>query len=506
MSEDDFKQLLENFEGDSLEFRVDISSQKGEEKQRTAKTVVSFYNTQGGKIIFGVKEDGKTRKVVGLRNPQITESNIMNQVSTKCGLDENPSYEFIKFQGHDVLILTCRKGERPPYNFEGTVLVRRGSNNLPASKEEIGRMYRDSSNNTHDRTVVQNASIVDIDLDAAESYLEGLKLLKDEPEKEDTNKIFCKIGLLVERDGKYIPTIAGVLLYGKNPQLFFPNATIKADVKEYDDDEEWEEILDIRGSIINQIEEAERFFLKHVEKRAKIIGFRRIEEEQISYIALREALVNAVAHRDYGISDASIQIKIRKKSITIISPGYIKPPLTLEAILDNKPFVPLTRNPVLAEEILRNGFMERRGNGFLLIKKEIKKRGLQEPEFIEESGSFVVKFNLLSNKENIDGIFVPNEVWESVNTDQDEEKILQIIEAKTKVTLKDFEIGLKKTRGAFMKKVDRLLESNVIERHPPKPKKSPKAYYTIHSKFTDKRNKDGEVIIDLKDREQQSLF
>lgn len=502
MTDKEFELLLENFENDDLEFRVSINHEPDTEKNRTAKTVVAFYNTRGGKIIYGVHEDGKKRTVIGLDNPQVTETNIVSQINNhSCNLDEHPTFKFIKYQGKDVLIVSCPKGKKPPYKYKNDILVRRGSNNYPATEEEVAKMYRDRDNSGYDKTIVQNSSIDDIDINAAEAYLEGLKLLKDEPEKENVYTMFCKVGLLQKIENNFIPTIAGIMLFGKNPQVFFPNFIIKADIKEYDDDNEWTP-LDIKGTIQNQIIESIKIFNKYIKKKSKIIGYKRVEDDEYPQGALREALINAIAHRDYGNNSASISIQIRKNCIRIINPGGIMPPLTLKDVLSSEPFTPITRNPIIAQEILRNGFMERRGNGFLLIKKEIRRAGLPEPKFIEKDDFFCVEFSQPETENTTNKISIPDYVWEGIEIDQDSEKIIKLIEKNSRASLKDFELELKKTKGAFMKKVDYLLDNEIIERFPPKPKPSPKAYYTIHEKYT--KNKDLKSPSNQKN--QPSLF
>ena len=180
MDKQNFEKILENFENTDLEFKLEVKCQnEQEEKNRIAKTVVAFYNTRGGKIIFGIKEDGKNREVVGLPRPQTTESNFFSQINNRCDIDETPLVEFFKYEDKDVLIITCPKGIRSPYKFKDKIYLRKGSNNIEASEEEIARLYRNRSNDSQDRRIVENSTINELDIDREEKYIETLRSLVD---------------------------------------------------------------------------------------------------------------------------------------------------------------------------------------------------------------------------------------------------------------------------------------------------------------------------------------
>lgn len=486
MTEEEFEKILNNFENDDLEFRLILERKnEQEEKWRTAKAATAFYNTRGGKIVFGIKEDGKKRVVIGLNNPQLTENNFNSQIKAKCNFDEWPKFEFFKYKEKDILIVNCPKGPKPPYECDKIVLIRRGSNNFVATKDEIARMYRDRSTESFDKTPIDNAVLKDMDLDKAKKYIKKISNL-GELEENDEFRILNNLGIIKKDGDKYTPTIAGILLFGKNPQMFLPQAKIKIDIKN-DDEEEWTYIDDLEGTIFDQIKSFKNLINANVKKSARIIGFRRVEEPEFPLVALRETIVNALVHRDYGDKTAAILVRIKKDSIAISNPGGIIPPLTLENILSGY-FNPRTRNEVIAEAVLRSGFMERRGRGLSLILKLMKEKFLPEPKFIEESGSFNVELRAKEIEPIKEKVIIPEEIWKALNIDQDQRKILEVIEIQEKAKLTDFERALHKTRGAFNKKISYLLNHNIIERNPRRPLKSPKAYYIIHKRFSEKEN------------------
>lgn len=506
MTEEEFKKLLDNFENDDLEFRAELQRiDEQEEKYRAAKAAAAFYNTRGGKIVFGVKEDGKKRTPTGLERIQITEGNFNTQIRAKCNFDEWPRFEFVKYRSKDFLVVYCPKGPKPPYCFEKQVLIRRGSNNLPATEEEIARMYRDRSTESYDRSPVENATLKDIDLTQANAYLNKHFDLSGTSSLEDHLKVLHNIGILKIKNQNYIPTIAGILLFGKSPQIFLPQAKIKADVKLDESSEKWDDIAEIGGTIFEQITSSEKFIRRNSRISAKIVGFKRIEEPQFPLAALREAIINALVHRDYGDTTATTIVKIRKDEVIISNPGSIIPPLTLEVVLGGH-FTPRTRNEIIAETILKLGYMERRGRGLWLIQHLMNKSSLPEPKFKEEAGSFSMTLNtkeIITIKKQI---IIPDEIWESIKLDEDQKKILEVVEKVEKARFKDFERVLKKTRGAFNKKLEYLLDTKIIQRHPPKPEKSPKAFYTIHEKFSKKEPGDKQEQGEREISEQRQLL
>ena len=297
--------------------------------------------------------------------------------------------------------------------------------------------------------------------------------IRDESSDEEIFITLNNLGIVKKRDGVYTPTIAGILLFGKRPQNLLPQSKIKIDIISKENDK-WEHIEDLEGTVYDQIDLFENFIKRNIKKTAKISGFRRIEEPQFPILVLREAIVNALVHRDYGDTTASTLVRIKDDNITIINPGGIIPPLTLETILSGH-FNPRTRNEVVAEAILKYGYMERRGRGLLSIRNLMRTSLLPEPKFIEDGGSFVIELKSREMESFDKKICIPEEIWKDLKLDEYQRRILSIIETKGKAKLRDFEEGLGKTRGAFYKKIDFLLEENIIQRNPPKPLKSPNA-------------------------------
>lgn len=233
------------------------------------------------------------------------------------------------------------------------------------------------------------ATINDIDKKAINKYIENVK--KDDYlsnfSGKNPLKNFLNSLALLEADR---PTKAAMLIFGKDPQKYFPQATIKCARFE---DLEATDIIDsaiINGNLMEQIENAEKFILRNISKKWVIENVRRNELWEYPPEAIREALANAIVHRDYN-SPGSIQVRIFKNKIEIWSPGYLLYPLNVSDLKHEH--ISLPRNRLIANCFYKLGFMEQFGTGIQRMIKKAKEYGLPDPEFSHKSGCFVVTLN-----------------------------------------------------------------------------------------------------------------
>ncbi|MBU4446463.1 hypothetical protein KJ656_15510, partial [bacterium] len=185
-------------------------------------------------------------------------------------------------------------------------------------------------------------------------------------------------------------TNAAALLFGKNPQEIFLQTVIKA--VRFKGTDVTEDMLDfkiIEGDILNQLEKAEDFIFEHIPKRAWIEEDKLQRQEKWLYPprAIREALSNALAHRDYKTA-SSIQIRIFDDRMEIWNPGCLPPGLTIEKLKTKHDSIP--RNPLIARSFFWVKYVEEVGTGTNKIIKWCKEWELPEPEFEETGTSFVV--------------------------------------------------------------------------------------------------------------------
>lgn len=210
-----------------------------------------------------------------------------------------------------------------------------------------------------------------------------LKRNLDLDPKAPVEEALSRLDLL--RDGKL--TNAAILLFGKNPQKFVLQAFAQCGKFKGVDTVEFEDMHDFKASIIDQRDDALRFAEKHIRRSARIEGSDRVEEFEYPIESIREALTNAICHRDYRIN-SSVQLRIFGDRMEIWGCGPLPEPLTVEDLKNQHESI--RRNPLIAESFFKIGFIERWGTGTQRIIDFCLEQGLPEPLFEIKSGSLVV--------------------------------------------------------------------------------------------------------------------
>lgn len=201
-------------------------------------------------------------------------------------------------------------------------------------------------------------------------------------------------GLLWRDESKanFVATAAGMLLFGVRPGDRFPQVEILADA--YADTKisgKPRGQLNINAAIPLAIEQILEFVDKHTFHPTRVVGINNIMLDEYPKPALREAIVNAVAHRNYEDASRKIAVQVFCDRIVIASPGYAPAPLTL-AKLRKGDYRACSRNPVIAQTLATLKLMEQRGSGFARMRDAMLNHGLEAPMFAEEDGYFVVVF------------------------------------------------------------------------------------------------------------------
>ena len=320
------------------------------------KSVSAFANTFGGALIFGISDDGQ---IVGLDNPEGDAEKISETVKTR--LDPIPEFK-LKFHKTDdgkvLVILDVYKGNETPYYYSGDgvleAFVRVGNESVRATATEMKRLVLRGKNTSYDS---QNSTYMVDDF--------AFSKLKERYKKWSRNsfddKDLISFGLVNEQG---ILTNAGALLADESPilcsRLFCTrwNGLNKSGgaVDALDDAE-------YSGSVIALIENGEAFIKRNCKKKWRKTATSREEMPEYVERSYHEALVNALAHRDYLINGSEVHIDIFDDRMEIYSPGGMPDGSMIQ---DRDPLkVPSTRrNPVLADVFNRLGYMERKGSGF----------------------------------------------------------------------------------------------------------------------------------------------
>lgn len=306
-----------------------------------AEEMVAFSNAIGGVIIVGVKDDGQVR---GLSFEDIRRINNMvsNAATDNIKPAITPLTKTVKVEGKVLLLIEVKAGINKPYSTNsGVYVTKSGADKRRISQEELQRLFQESHNIYADEMVILDSSLADIDEKLLYRYYEkeyGKNIDEEEilPQQIVENLYLAKNSKL---------TLAGLLLFGKNPQLRRPAIVIKAvsfvgnDISGtlYRDSE------DIKGNIPELFKDSMGFLMRNLHKVQNDKSINSIGELEIPKIVLEELLANALIHRDYFI-DAPINIFIFDNRIEIISPGKLPNSLSVDNI---KHGISVIRNPII---------------------------------------------------------------------------------------------------------------------------------------------------------------
>jgi len=347
-------------------------------------------------IIFGIED--ATKAIVGIKNPSLT-----NDVVLRAARMIKPAVPLTETSVQTWMLdsQTLVTAEVPPntgrlYQYDGACYVRRGTTTVPLSVEEIKTFLNHSGLAEWELALGPDwMTATDLDLDAIERYLAY------RAERSRNRKRFGEASELlpalraVGRDpssGQVRPTNAGILMFGLDPQLPLPQSEVVC-IK-YADSLGVQRYIDrknCRGTIPELIDQASKFIEQYSRMGATIRGFYREDEPEYPHEALREAVVNAVVHRDYSRRGETVRVFMYPDRVEIRSPGGLPPELTVEDLISLRA-VSVPRNEVLAG-FLRDipGYMERVGSGIRFMVTKMREMHLPDPEFTDHI-DFTVAF------------------------------------------------------------------------------------------------------------------
>jgi predicted HTH transcriptional regulator len=242
-----------------------------------------------------------------------------------------------------------------------------------------------------DSRLMERADVTALDNDLCRRFVAASTGIPEEDLEEGSiRKNLMNRGLIWQNNTIH-PTAAGLLLLGKNPEAFFPQVRVAANA--FGGKERGEPIdrENIRDALPLAIERTFQFLKRNMRHTTRIEGFTKVEIHEYPYEALREAVVNAVAHRDYDLAGSCIRVEKYVDRIEIVSPGLPPEPITLQKI-ERLDYIACSRNPNLARGLSFFERIEEQGDGLRRIVRESEGIGLRRPRFEFRDGHFKVIF------------------------------------------------------------------------------------------------------------------
>ncbi len=373
----DLLEILKRPEGKTLEFKRDLTSPDG-----ALKTIVAFANTAGGTLLIGVED--RSRHVRGVSDPLDLEERVASLVSDRVTPRLLPEIEILPWRRTQVLALHVHPSSSRPHclSQEGPtsgVYVRVGSTNRRADAELIEELRRFARGEGFDEQPLPGLDSEALDfLAASESFAAFRKLARRDLET---------LRLVTDYQGRKVPTVGGMILFGKDRARHFPDAWIQAGRFDGTDKSRIVDRAEIRSQPVRAIEDAIAFVHKHALHGAEIGTVRRKERWSLPPAAVREVIINAVAHSDYAQHGAPVRLSIFDDRLEVENPGLLPFGLTIE---DLPRGVSKLRNRVIGRILHALGLIEQWGSGIQRMIAACREAGLAAPVFEELATRFRV--------------------------------------------------------------------------------------------------------------------
>ena len=371
-----FIEYLMQAESKTFELKRDLSSKKG-----ILRTISAFSNTSGGTLLIGIEDD---RTVVGLANPKDEEEKLTSIISDGISPQILPEIDILSWRDRNVLRVVVYPGPSRPYFLTGTgkesgTFVRVGSTNRRADDSVIQALSRYSMGRSFDEEPVPEYNSEAIDFLAASELFAETRTLK----KED----LIALRVVTHAMNKVVPTVGGILLFGKMRDELFPDAWLQCGRFRGNDRSVITDTAEYRDYLPSLPYHAMEFFRKHMLTSIHIGEVRNNRRNNFPLVALREAVVNAVVHADYSMKGSPVRIAIFNDRIEIENPGLLQFGVTIEDLLNG---VSVLRNRVIGRVFKELGLIEQWGSGIQRMISDCSEMGLRHPDFAEIGRNFRV--------------------------------------------------------------------------------------------------------------------
>ncbi len=394
--------------------------------RRLAQIMCAMANGAGGTIIVGAS-GGRRPTITGLRDPEATRDTAV-QAALMC---EPPLIiplpKIVEYDGTPILLISIPRGLPHAYSLGGRYLIRRGTKNEPLIGAELRRLLLARGERSFEALPAPNATQDDLDPEKVERYvstLDGVGELAPE-------QVLQKRGCLTP-EGQ--PTYAGILLFGREPEAFVAGCEIT--VVRYAGTEMGDEFLrqDIRDTLPEQIRRTEAFLVSNMRVGARLVGFEREDKTEYPLEAVREAVVNAVAHRDYSITGDQIRVFMFADRIEVYSPGRLPGPVTVDNIVEER----YSRNEIIVQVLADLGFIERLGYGIDRMIRLMEQEDLPKPIFEETANGFRVTLYGHGERLITTGA-VDRSRWAHLHLNPRQEKALQYLAERGRITNSEYQ-------------------------------------------------------------------
>lgn len=477
MTIEEFEKDLAAGESITVEFKSWIKTKDMRERISLAvEELISFANTKGGTVYFGVEDDGT---VTGCDKYDCQK--IMESIYDRTRPSLFTEIEVIKYNELEVLAIKVASDGNTYATTDGKCLKRLGKNSKPYYPDEMSNKYSTIQNPDFSSQIVVESSLDDVNKLEVYSLKEKLRIRDPKSTLPDLEDIaFMRdLGLVKEDGGTYKLTIAGLLFVGKETSIYqlLPQAEVIYLHYSADNLEEYDARLDMRQPIISIIDR----LTEKIQNTNKIVnvqvGLFRLELVDFSEKVFQEALLNALSHRDYQNLSA-VYVKHYPDKIVIENPGGFLEGITTQNIITH-PSVP--RNKLIAETLQRLKYVQRTGQGVDIIFREMLSSGKPYPQYSVYNDA--VSLTIYSSIDDIDFVkFIAQEQNKKQRmTPLAELMVLRYLTDNKRINMSEVQTITQTTLDESRKTISNLVKDGLIELSGKDYMLTPKVYEAIKS-------------------------
>ena len=443
MNKTELHKTIAQGEGYYTEFKRNLNTD-------LAKELVAFANASGGNILLGVEDNGH---ISGVNS----NNEFLSKVQSVANSCDPPVHVKLK-AFENVLLIQVDEGTHKPYRCSKGFFLRIGPNAEKLKTDQIVEFIENEGRIRFDEQIRKD---VDFTTQFSNENWERFTSYANIPVSVNPEFTLQSIGVLKVHAGKNYFTNAGLLVFAKNVNTYLPQATITCVAFSGTDKVNILDQKEQDADVVTCIDGAMQFIERHINVSAQIEGVQRKNVWEIPQVAIREALINAVVHRDYLVKGARVMVEIYTDKIIISNPGG------LPNGLHEKDFgkYSLTRNSVLASLLLRIGYIEKLGTGINRINELLTLANLPHASF--EFGSFFSVTIQKQPKAAIplkQGVIKKGKQKLSFSLSNNQLRILDLIRKKPTITQKEMAEVIEVYESTVERNIKKLVELGMLRR------------------------------------------
>lgn len=385
------EELIRQGESHRLELMPELS-----DAEKLGRTICAFLNSSGGTVVVGVDDGGK---IIGLMDAEASVSGARAALIERIHPVAGWSSRIETAGARQVAVIDVPAGPRQPYVFDQSIFVRTGSTTRAATGDEITAIIdrRSVLPTRWERLPTLGAGIEELDEAEVHRVASEARKRRLYPLLSNDSMMAILEKLNLANDGAILN--GAMILFGKNPQKYFPQTRVRVARFAGVSQRQLAETKVLEGHIFSLLSQAWAFFSQHLGIRSELpeSGLQRMDRPALPEAALREAVINAMIHRDYARFDGGMSIAIFTDRVEIWNSGELPAGLSFEALAHPHPSLP--HNPDIANVFYLQGMIEGWGIGTTRILSLCEEAGLAAPEWSTPGSGILLTLRLATATE-----------------------------------------------------------------------------------------------------------